>query len=92
MPETPVDEYHESKLGQYEVRATRQVIAMKPETESRRMEMSPHSHFRLGMLSSDRRHHSGAGCRINNVGQLCAPFRQKSEWIYSLFYRAVLIK
>jgi hypothetical protein len=56
MPEAAMDENHELVPGQNQVRPSRKIAPMKPESKAHRMQQLPHSQFRLCVRRPDSRH------------------------------------
>lgn len=67
MPEATVYKDAHFKLGQYNVRLSRQILPMQPVTVALGMQEPAHNHFGLRVLPSDPRHHQGSLGRLNDV-------------------------
>lgn len=67
MPEAPMNEDTDSQPRQYNVRFSRQILAMQPITKAVGMQKPAHQHFRFRVLPPDARHHSGSSGRLNDV-------------------------
>ena len=73
VPEAAVYKYTGPQPGQYNVRLSGKVRAMKPESESVGMQKPAHQHFGLRVLPPYGRHHARPAGGINYVH--FAPFR-----------------
>ena len=72
MPETTMNEDYSSVFRQNEVRPARQMPAMKPEAEAVAVKKRANLNFRLGVFTSDSRHHPAAGGSVNDIyHELC---------------------
>lgn len=67
MPEAPMYKDTDPQPRQYNVGFSRQILAMQPITIAVGMQKPAHQHFRLRVLPSDTRHHSGSPGRLNDV-------------------------
>lgn len=67
MPETTMDKYTGPESGEYNVRASRKVPAMKPKSVTVGMEEATYDHLRSCVLSLDTGHHARSGCRVNDI-------------------------
>lgn len=67
MPEAPMYKDTDPQPRQYNVGFSRQILAMQPVTIAVGMQKPAHQHFRLRVLPSDTRHHSGSPGRLNDV-------------------------
>jgi len=68
MPEASVNEYHGPVFRKNDVRPTGHRRHVKAETEASSVKGPPDRHFRLGVLPTDLRHHSGSGSFVDGVG------------------------
>lgn len=67
MPEAPMDKYTGAKPGEYNVRASRKIPAMKPKPITVGMKKPSNKHLGLCVPSFDARHHARTCCRVNDV-------------------------
>lgn len=67
MPEAPMYKDTGPQPRQYNVRSSRQILAMQPVTIAVGMQKPAHQHFRLRVLASNSRHHSGSQDWVNDV-------------------------
>ncbi len=67
VPETSMDKYTGSESGEYNVRASRKVPAMKPKSVTIGMEEAPYDHLRSCVSPLDTSHHARSGCRVNDI-------------------------
>ena len=75
VPQAASDLDHRPALREYDVRPSRQVTAMKSESEAKAMQETAHNDLRLCVLPPDRGHHCAAAPRINDIGQSGYPER-----------------
>ena len=62
-------------LRQNEVRSAVDLLRMKPEAETARVQCPPESQLGLGVLSPDPRHHPGTGLLVHDIGHIRPGFR-----------------
>lgn len=67
VPETSMDKYTGSESGEYNIRASRKVPAMKPKSVTVGMEEAPYDHLRSCVSPLDTSHHARSGCRVNDI-------------------------
>ncbi len=65
-----MDEERGVMFRKNEIRASRQLSVVQPETETAGVEPAADHHFRLGVSAPDRRHVSAAGRLVMNISQL----------------------
>ena len=68
MPEAPPDLYNSRIAGEYDVWSSGKPVVVQSVAESIRMEISPHSQFRLGISATDTGHHPASYCFRNAIG------------------------
>ena len=67
MPETAMYENNGAVFRKYDVRLPREILYVKPETESLRMQKFPDDQLWSRVLSPYPGHHSATSGRINNI-------------------------
>lgn len=67
MPKASMYKDTDPQPRQYNVRSSRQILAMQPVTIAVGMQKPAHQHFRLRVLASNSRHHSGSQDWVNDV-------------------------
>jgi hypothetical protein len=73
VPEASAYEYNCSVPPEDQIGVTGQLAVMKTVPEPTRVHCTPEHHFRVRILSSDPRHHSGACRGIDNVDHSFSP-------------------
>jgi hypothetical protein len=67
MPKAPMNENCRPILRENQVRLAGQASWMKPKSKPTPVEISSHREFRLGILSTNTRHHRASGRAVDNV-------------------------
>jgi len=67
MPKAAVDKYTYTCSGHHNVRATRKIFSVKPETVTFRMQVSPHNYFWFCVSSLDSTHHARSSGFVHDV-------------------------
>lgn len=67
MPEASMYKDTDPQSRQYNIWFTRQILTVKPIAIAVGMQKPAHQHFRLRVLASNSRHHSGSQGRVNDV-------------------------
>lgn len=67
MPEASMYKDTDPQPRQYNIGFSRQILAVQPVTIAVGMQKPAHQHFRLRVLASDSRHHSGSLGWVNDV-------------------------
>lgn len=75
MPEAAVHKDDGAILRQNEVRSAVDLLRMKPEAETARVQCPPESQLGLGVVSPDPRHHPGTGLLVYDIGHIRPGFR-----------------
>ncbi len=78
VPETSMNEYHFASCGENQVRGSRKVSPVQPETIAEPVYEAPHCHFRFGVFTADCSHVLAAIHTSSILEFLAEPF-QDSE-------------
>lgn len=75
VPEAPVHQHNALPLGQHDVRAPGQIVAVEPKAQSLPVQRAAHDELRRGIDASNAGHHPAARLRRDDVGHIRVTLR-----------------